>query len=73
MCFLGRHLGPLMKVGLLLMKNVLKSLTKSLLIPLGVTAAISLADALTHEAILVLGRPDLLASRPLDLVQEPQH
>ena len=33
--FLGRHLGPLLKTGLPLMKIVLKSLAKSVLIPLG--------------------------------------
>ena len=36
---LDRHLGPLLKTGLLLMKNVLKPLAKSVLIPLGLTAA----------------------------------
>ena len=37
--FLGRFLGPLLKTGSLLMKNVLRSLAKSALIPLGLTAA----------------------------------
>ena len=37
--FLGRILGPLLKTGLPLMKNVVKSLAKSALIPLGLTAA----------------------------------
>ena len=36
--FLGRLLGQLLKVGLPLMKNVLKPLAKSVLIPLGLTA-----------------------------------
>ena len=36
---LDRHLGPLLKTGLLLMKNVLKPFAKSVLIPLGLTAA----------------------------------
>ena len=39
--FFGRVLGPLLKTGLPLMKNVLKSLDKSVLIPLGLTAAAS--------------------------------
>ena len=39
--FLGRLLGPLLKTGLPLMKNVLKPLAKSILIPLGLTAAAS--------------------------------
>ena len=37
--FLVRLLGPLLKTGLPLLKNVIKPLAKSVLIPLGVTAA----------------------------------
>ena len=37
--FLGRLLGPLLKTGLPLMKNVIKPLAKSVLILLGLTAA----------------------------------
>ena len=43
--FLGGILGPLLKTGLTLMKNVLKPLAKSVLIPLGLTAATSATDA----------------------------
>ena len=43
--FLGRLLGPLLKPGLPLIKNVIQSLAKSILIPLGLTAAASTADA----------------------------
>ena len=43
--FLGRLLGPLLKTGLPLMKNVIRPLAKSVLIPLGLTAAASAADA----------------------------
>ena len=43
--FLGRLLGPLLKTGLLLIANVIKQLSKSVLIPLGLTAATSTADA----------------------------
>ena len=50
--FLGRLLGPLLKTGLLLIKNVIKSLAKSLLIPLGLTAAALAADAGIHKTIL---------------------
>ena len=46
--FLDRLLGPLLKTGLPLMKNVIKPLTKSVLIPLGLTAAASVADAGIH-------------------------
>ena len=44
--FLGRLLGPLLKTGLPLRKNVLKPLAKSFLIPV-----VSAADAGTHKTI----------------------
>ena len=47
--FLGRLLGPLLKTGLPLIKNVIKPLAKSVLIPLGLTAAASAADAIIHK------------------------
>ena len=47
--FLGRLLGPLLKTGLPLMKNVLKPLAKSVLIPLGLTAAAAATDAAIHK------------------------
>ena len=50
--FLGRLLGLLLKTGLPLMKNVIKPLAKSVLIPLGLTAAASAADAGIHKKIL---------------------
>ena len=53
--FLGRPLGPLLKTGLPLMKSVIKPLAKSILIPLGLTAAVSAADARTHKKILGSG------------------
>ena len=52
--FLGRLLGPLLKTGLPLIKNVIKPLAKSVLIPLGLTAAAS-ADAGIHKKILGSG------------------
>ena len=52
--FLGRLLGPLLKTGLPLMKSVIKPLAKSVLIPLGLTAA-SAADAGIHKKILGSG------------------
>ena len=42
--FLGRLLGPLLKIGLPLIKNVIKLLAKSVSIPLGLTAAASAAE-----------------------------
>ena len=53
--FLGRLLGPLLKTGLRLIKNVIKPLAKSVLIPLGLTAAASAADAGTHKKVLGSG------------------
>ena len=47
--FFGRLLNPLLKTGLPLMKNVIKPLAKSVLIPLGLTAAASAADAGIHK------------------------
>ena len=47
--FLGRLLGPLLKTGFPLIKNVIKPLAKSTLIPLGLTTAPSPADAGIHK------------------------
>ena len=47
--FIGTLLGPLLKKGLTLMKNVMKPLVKSVLIPLGLTAEASAADAGVHK------------------------
>ena len=47
--FRGRLLGPLLKTRLALIKNVIKPLTKSVLIPLGLTAASSAADPGIHQ------------------------
>ena len=58
--FLGRVLGPLLKKGLPLMKSVIQPLAKSVLIPLGLTAAASAADAGTHEKMLGSGHSTTL-------------
>ena len=47
--FLGRLLGPLLRAGLPLMKSVIQPLAKGVLIPLGLTAAASAADAVIHK------------------------
>ena len=60
--FLGRLLGPLRKTGLPLIKNVIKPLAKSVLIPLGLTTASSAADAGTHKKILGSGTTSLIIS-----------
>ena len=53
--FLGKLLGPLLKTGLPLIKNVITPLAKSVLILLGLTAAASAADAGIHKKILGSG------------------
>ena len=50
--FLRKLLVPFLKTGLLLIKDVITSLAKSVLIPLGLTAAASAADAGIHKNIL---------------------
>ena len=50
--FLGRLLGPLLKKGLPIIKNVIKPLAKSVLISSGLTSAASAADAEIHKKIL---------------------
>ena len=47
--FLGRLLGPLLKTGLPLIKNVIKPLAKSVLVPLGLNAATSAAAVGIHK------------------------
>ena len=58
--FLGRLLGPLLKTGLPLIKNVITPLANSALIPLGLTAAASTADAGIHKKILGSGNTTTL-------------
>ena len=60
--FLSRLLGPLLKSGLPLIKNVIKVLAKSVLIPLGLTAAASAADAGILKNILGSGSTTLIIS-----------
>ena len=53
--FLGRLLRPLLKTGIRLIKNVIKPLGKSVLIPLPLTAAASGADVGILKKILGFG------------------
>ena len=53
--FLSRSFGPLLKSGLPLIKNVIKPLAKSVLLPLGLNAAASATDAGIHKKILGSG------------------
>ena len=60
--FFGRVLGPLLKTGLPLIKNAIKPLAKSVLIPLGLTALASAADAGIHKKILGSGTTTIILS-----------
>ena len=60
--FLGRLLGPLLKAGLPLIGNLLKPLAKSVLIPLGLTAAESATDAVIHKKMFGSGVTKLIIS-----------
>ena len=53
--FLGRLLGSLLKTGLPLIKNVIKPLVKSVLIPLGLTAAALASDSEIHKKNIRIG------------------
>ena len=68
--FLGRLLGPLLKTGLPLMRNVLKPLAKRVSIRLGLTAATaSVTDSAIHKKMFGSGRrPSDLASRTTTLI-----
>ena len=59
---LGRRLGPLLKTGLPLIENLLKPLARSLLIPLGLTAAVSATDAAIHKKMFGSGTTTLTIS-----------
>ena len=54
--FIGRLLGPLLRTGFQLMKSVFKPFAKSVLVPLGLTAAASAVDAGIHKKILGSGQ-----------------
>ena len=59
--YLGRLLGPLLKTGLPLVGNALKPLAKSVLIPLGLTAAAA-TDAAIHKKMFGSGVTTLIIS-----------
>ena len=58
--FSGRPLGPLLKAGLPLLKNVLKPLVKSVLTPLGLTGAASAIDAAIQKNVFGSGITTLI-------------
>ena len=60
--FLGRFLGPLLKTGLPLIRNVLEPLAKSVLVPLGLTALTSATDAAVYMKMFGSGTTILIIS-----------
>ena len=60
--FLGRLSGPLLKTGLALIKDVIKPLAKSVLIPLGLTATASVTDEDIQRNIFGSGMTKLIIS-----------
>ena len=60
--FFSNFLGPLMRVGLPLMKNVLTPLGKSVLIPLGLTATGSTTDRGIQNKLYGSGMTTLIIS-----------
>ena len=60
--FLGRLIGPLLRTGLPLIGNVLKSLAKSILVPLGLTAAAAATDAVIEKKFFESGTATLVFS-----------
>ena len=67
--FIGILLGPLLKVGLPLIKNVIKTLAKIVLIPLGLTVGTSAAHARIHKKILGSDKsPSILAKQTATLI-----
>ena len=69
--FLGRLLGPLIRTGLPLMKNVVQPLAKSVLIRLGLTVAASAADEGIRNKILGSGcNATLISSKEMKDILE---
>ena len=61
--FLGKLLKLLVKTRLSLIKNVLKPLVKSILIPLVLTTATSATDAAIHRKMFGYGNTKLIISK----------
>ena len=58
--FLRRLFGPLLKTGLPQIGNILKSLAKSILMPLGLTAAAPGTDAVIHKKMFGFSNTTLI-------------
>ena len=66
---LSRLLGPLLKTRLLLIKNVITPLAKSVLIPLGFSAAASAADAVIHKKTIRIGESSFNTNNMEDIIK----
>ena len=64
--YLGRPLGSLLKIGLPLTNNVLRPLVKSVLIPLGLTAAASAAGSSTQKKIFGSGATLIISNKKME-------
>ena len=60
--FLSRLLGPLLKIGWLLIGNVLKPSAKNVLVQLGLTAAASATNAAIHKKMFGSNTTTLIIS-----------
>ena len=60
--FLGRLSGPFLKTGMALIKDVIKPLAKSVLIPLGLTATAPVTDEDIQRNIFGSGMTKLIIS-----------
>ena len=60
--FLGRLLGPVLKTGLPFIRNVIKPLAKSVLIPLELTAAAAATNVSIHKNMFRSGNTTLIIS-----------
>ena len=76
--FLGRLLGPFLKTGLPLIRNVLKPLAKSILIPLGLAAAASATDAAIRKKMfgsatttLIISNEEMNIMKIIKSLEEP--
>ena len=60
--FLGKLLAPLLKTGLLLIRNVFKTLAKSVLAPLGLTTAVTATNGAIQKKFFGYGMAALVFS-----------
>ena len=69
--FLEMLLGPLLKSGLPLIRNVFKTLAKSVLAPLGLTAAVSVVDAAIQKKSVRTGITiSIISNKEMDVVMK---